>query len=112
MPLTAAVYAALIEVYLDGVERRSARRQLAEAAVPGRLTFLSMDHEAQGTIDASVDWGKYLEYRLRSMPGTVLHRKLLDDLKANFASLDRSGTGLITWEALEALKYDASVLFN
>ena len=37
------------------------------------------------------------------MPGTVLHRKLLDDLKANFASLDHSGTGHITWETLEVL---------
>ena len=65
----------------------------------GRLTA----HEPRQTLaDSYVAWGTYLEYRLRSMPGTVVHAKLIDGLRANFAALDRDGNGYIEWKDIEA----------
>ena len=67
----------------------------------GRLTA----HEPRQTLAESyVAWGTYLEYRLRSMPGTVVHAKLIDGLRANFAALDRDGNGYIEWKDIEAVE--------
>ena len=103
VPLTALVYAAFIDVYIAHVERREARRTLLPLAVPSRTTFLSMGAEERRTLTgAKVDWGAYLEYRLRSMPGTIVHEKLLDGLRATFAAIDRNNNGFIEWRDIES----------
>lgn len=103
VPLTATVYASFIDVYIAHVERREARRTLLHLAVPSRTTFLSMGAEERRTLTgAKVDWGAYLEYRLRSMPGTVVHEKLLDGLRATFAAIDVNNNGFIEWRDIES----------
>ena len=104
VPLTATVYASFIDVYIAHVERREARRALLHVGVPSRSTFLSMGHgeERRTLTGAKVDWGAYLEYRLRTMPGTVVHEKLLDGLRATFAAIDRNNNGYIEWRDIEA----------
>ena len=79
-------------------------RALLHTAVPSRSTFLSMGHgeERRTLTGAKVDWGAYLEYRLRTMPGTVVHEKLLDGLRATFAAIDRNNNGYIEWRDIEA----------
>jgi len=119
VPLNAAVFTSVIDVYVSQLERREARRQLREA--PGRGTFLAMAHEtshlgsyvgsphlhrsssADGRLSGTkVPWGAFLEHRLRNMQGTVLHPKLIDGLKATFDALDRDGDGWIEWQDIQA----------
>jgi hypothetical protein len=113
VPLNAAIWATLIDLYISHFERREARRQLMEEAVPGRDTFLAMAGPRQAAGPSTntiskVTWGTFLEYRMRQLEGTVIHAKLLDQLKAAFDALDGEARGYVEWADIDAAELTRS----
>lgn len=114
VPLNVTVLASLIDVYVSHVQRNQARQRLLTKIVPTHRTFLdivesapepsshtSLLGTAEGSSSLKVTYGMYLEYWLRKMPGTEVHAKLLDEIKASFTALDRRGRGFLDCDDLQ-----------
>lgn len=110
VPLNAAVFALVMDVYIAHVQRSQARQRVLTQRSLGKETFLaivaavpeplSKRSSRQKSGEMKITWGMYLEYWLRQMEGTEVHAKLLDEIKDSFMALDSQGKGFISYDDL------------